>query len=150
MYLENIPKRKNRIKKGKRVGRGYGSGVGGHTVGRGTKGQKSRSGHKSLVAFEGGNVPFYRRMPKYKGFKSKSNKKVQVFNVDFLSENFKSDDKVTVDVLQKKGLVKKNTTEVKILGRGDITKKITVEGINISPTAKEKIEKAGGIIKNSF
>ncbi|NCA93169.1 hypothetical protein EOM82_08040, partial [bacterium] len=54
--------------KAKRIGRGYGSGVGGHTVGRGAKGQKSRSGHKSLVMFEGGNVPFYKRMPKYKGF----------------------------------------------------------------------------------
>ena len=68
MYLENIPKRNNRIMKGKRLGRGYGSGVGGHTVGRGTKGQKSRTGHKSLEFFEGGNVAFFRRMPKYRGF----------------------------------------------------------------------------------
>ena len=57
MYLEDIPKRKNRKMKGKRLGRGYGSGVGGHTSTRGTKGQKSRAGHKSLVFFEGGNVP---------------------------------------------------------------------------------------------
>ena len=71
MELEKIALRKNRIKKAKRLGRGYGSGVGGHTVGRGTKGQKSRSGHKSLQFFEGGNVPFFRRMPKYKGFNNK-------------------------------------------------------------------------------
>jgi len=69
MYLESIPVRKNRKKNSKRLGRGYGSGVGGHTSTRGSKGQKSRSGHKSLVFFEGGNVPFFRRMPKFAGFK---------------------------------------------------------------------------------
>jgi large subunit ribosomal protein L15 len=147
MYLENIPKRKNRIKKAKRLGRGYGSGVGGHTVGRGTKGQKSRSGHKSLVAFEGGNVPFYRRMPKYNGFKSKSNIKTQVINIDTVAENFKSGDKVTPEILKEKGLVKKNSTEIKILGRGEISKKVSIEGILMSPVAEEKIVKAGGSVK---
>ena len=69
MYLHSLPKRNNRKEKAKRIGRGYGTGVGGHTVGRGMKGQKSRSGHKSLVGFEGGQTPFFRRMPKFMGFK---------------------------------------------------------------------------------
>jgi large subunit ribosomal protein L15 len=147
MYLENIPKRKNRKMKAKRLGRGYGSGVGGHTVGRGTKGQKSRTGHKSLVAFEGGNVPFFRRMPKLKGFKSRSKINTQVVNVATISKNFKSGEKITVEKLKEKGFIRKNAQEVKILGKGDITKKVSIEGIKISPSAKEKIEKAGGSVK---
>jgi large subunit ribosomal protein L15 len=147
MYLENIAKRKKRVMKGKRIGRGYGSGVGGHTSGRGMKGQKSRSGHKSLVAFEGGNVPFYRRMPKYKGFKSRSKENTQVLNLETITENFKADEKVTEESLKAKGLVKKNATTIKILGHGEIDKKITVEGLKVSANAAEKIEKSGGSVK---
>jgi large subunit ribosomal protein L15 len=147
MYLENISKRKKRIKKAKRLGRGYGSGVGGHTVGRGTKGQKSRTGHKSLVAFEGGNVPFFRRIPKLKGFKSRSKVNTQVVNVGTISKNFKSGEKITVEKLKERGFIRKNAQEVKILGKGDITKKIAIEGIKMSPSAQEKIEKAGGSVK---
>jgi large subunit ribosomal protein L15 len=147
MYLESIPKRKNRIKKGKRLGRGYGSGVGGHTVGRGTKGQKSRTGHKSLVGFEGGNVPFFRRIPKLKGFKSRSKVNTQVVNVGTISKHFRSGDNITVEKLKEKGLIRKSAKEVKILGKGDITKKVSIEDIKMSPSAKEKIEKAGGSIK---
>ena len=147
MYLESIAKRKNRKKKGKRLGRGYGSGVGGHTVGRGTKGQKSRTGHKSLVAFEGGNVPFYKRMPKYKGFKSISKINTQVINVDTLAENFRKGAKVNAEVLKEKGLVRKNAKNIKILGRGEIEKNLIIEDLKVSPTALEKIEKAGGSVK---
>lgn len=147
MYLENIPKRKDRIKKAKRLGRGYGSGVGGHTVGRGTKGQKSRSGHKSLVAFEGGDVPFFRRMPKLKGFKSRSKINTQVINIGTISKNFKSGEKITVEKLKERGFIRKGAQEVKVLGKGEITKKISIEGIKMSPSAKEKIEKAGGSVK---
>lgn len=147
MYSESISKRKGRKNKAKRLGRGYGSGVGGHTVGRGMKGQKSRSGHKSLVGFEGGNVPFFRRIPKYGGFKSRSRVNTQVVNVGTLSDHFKSGAKVTVDTLKETGLVRKNAQEVKVLGKGEITKKITIEGIKISPAAREKVEKAGGSVK---
>jgi len=147
MYLENIPERKNRIKKGKRLGRGYGSGVGGHTVGRGTKGQKSRAGHKSLVAFEGGNVPFFRRMPKLKGFKSRSKVNTQVVNVGTISEHFKSGEKITEEKLKEKGLIRKGAQEIKVLGKGEINKKIEIEGLEMSPSAKEKVEKAGGSVK---
>lgn len=147
MYLENIPKRKDRKRKAKRLGRGYGSGVGGHTVGRGSKGQKSRSGHKSLVGFEGGNVPFYRRIPKNKGFKSRSTVNTQVVNVATISDNFKSGEKITMDTLKERGLIRKNAQEVKVLAKGEITKKVNIEGVKISPAARDKVEKAGGSVK---
>ncbi len=147
MYLENIPKRNNRTMKGKRIGRGYGSGVGGHTVGRGTKGQKSRTGHKSLVFFEGGNVAFFRRMPKYKGFNQSRKIENDVVNIDTLEKNYKSGDIVTLDSLKEKGIVKKGSQNVKILGKGELKNKLTVEGIILSSSAKTKIEKAGGTIK---
>lgn len=147
MYLDSVPKRKNRKGKRKRLGRGYGSGVGGHTVGRGMKGQKSRTGHKSLVGFEGGNVPFFRRMPKLKGFKSRSKIDTQVVNVGTISEHFKSGEKITEDKLKERGLIRKRAKDIKILGKGEINKKIEIEGVKMSPSAREKIEKAGGSVK---
>lgn len=147
MKLESIPRRKNRIMPSKRIGRGYGSGVGGHTVGRGTKGQNSRAGHKSTRFFEGGNVPFFRRMPKYKGFNPRSKVVAQAVNLDLLDKEFKNGDVVTLEILVDKGLIRKNSKAVKILAKGEITKKLVIEGINISQSAIEKIEKAGGSIK---
>jgi large subunit ribosomal protein L15 len=147
MYLESITKRKNKTDKSKRKGRGYGSGVGGHTVGRGMKGQKSRSGHKSLVFFEGGNTPFYRRMPKFRGFNKADHISNEVVNVMALEENFKDGDTVTLESLIEKKLVKRNAENVKILGEGEITKKLVVENIKVSSTAVTKIEKAGGTVK---
>ncbi|MDD3474734.1 MAG: 50S ribosomal protein L15 [Candidatus Dojkabacteria bacterium] len=147
MYLHSLPKRKNRVEKAKRIGRGYGSGVGGHTVGRGTKGQKSRSGHKSLVGFEGGQTPFFRRMPKYMGFKPINRIENVVVNLDILSENYKTGEEVNLESLVSKGLIKKGAKSVKILGSGDIKKKLEIEGLLISKTAQEKIIKAGGSIK---
>ncbi len=147
MYLENIPKRNNRKSKGKRVGRGYGSGVGGHTSTRGSKGQKSRSGHKSLVFFEGGNVPFFRRMPKFAGFNRTNKVEATVINLDILEKNFKDGDSVSLETLKKKALIAQRTTSVKILGDGNLTKKITIENLPTSQSAEEKIQKAGGLIK---
>ena len=147
MYLESIPKRKKRIGKAKRIGRGYGSGVGGHTSTRGMKGQKSRAGHKSLLFFEGGNVPFFRRMPKSRGFNQPNKVEATAINLNTLEENFKAGELVTVDSLKEKALIAKRTVSVKILGSGDISKKIVIEGIPASQTAKEKVEKAGGTIK---
>jgi len=147
MYLDSIPKRKNRKKKGKRLGRGYGSGVGGHTANRGMKGQKSRSGHKSLVMFEGGNVPFFKRIPKYRGFKKIDKKIYTAVNIDVLNDNFKSGEIVSLGNLKKKGLIAQRTQYVKILGLGKIKKKLTISKLPISKSAQEKIEKAGGTIK---
>ncbi|HNW32868.1 MAG TPA: 50S ribosomal protein L15 [Candidatus Dojkabacteria bacterium] len=147
MKLNSIPKRKNRVMPGKRIGRGYGSGVGGHTVGRGTKGQKSRAGHKSTRFFEGGNVPFFRRMPKYKGFNQSQKVEAQAVNLEVLDKEFKDGDLVNLESLVSKGIARKNSKVVKILGKGEITKKLKVEGLKISESAIEKIKKAGGSIK---
>ena len=147
MQLDSIPRRKNRKGKAKRLGRGYGSGVGGHTATRGSKGQKSRAGHKSLLFFEGGNVPFFRRMPKKKGFNKFDKVEATAINLDILESNFKAGETVTVDSLKKKALIAKRTLSVKILGSGDISKEILIEGIPASETAKEKVLKAGGTIK---
>lgn len=147
MYLDNIPKRTNRVKKGKRLGRGYGSGVGGHTSTRGSKGQKSRSGHKSLIFFEGGNVPFYRRMPKFAGFNRAKKVVNTAINLDILQKNFKDGEEVSLETLKKKALISVSTTAVKILGNGVIDKKVIVTGLPASESAKAKIQKAGGSIK---
>ena len=147
MKLNSIPKRKNRVMPGKRIGRGYGSGVGGHTVGRGTKGQKSRAGHKSTRFFEGGNVPFFRRMPKYKGFNQPQKVEAQAVNLEVLDKEFKDGDLVNLESLVSKGIARNNSKVVKILGKGEITKKLKVEGLKISESAIEKIKKAGGSIK---
>lgn len=147
MYLHDLPKRKNKKEKGKRIGRGYGSGVGGHTVGRGTKGQKSRAGHKSLVGFEGGQTPFFRRMPKFMGFKPVNKVENVAVNLDVVSDNYKSGETVSLESLKSKGLIGKNVENVKILGMGEIKKKITIKSLPMSKTAEEKIIEAGGTIK---
>jgi large subunit ribosomal protein L15 len=147
MKLHNLPKRKKRKEKRKRVGRGMGSGVGGHVVGRGMKGQLSRSGHKSMLLFEGGNVPFYRKVPKAKGFKKVDKVEYQPINLYTLQEEFKSGDKVNIEALRDKGLVRKRTKYVKILGGGEIKKKLTIEGLAMSKSARKKIEEANGTIK---
>ena len=147
MHLEGIPKRNKRIGKAKRLGRGYGSGVGGHTATRGMKGQKSRAGHKSLLFFEGGNVPFFRRMPKKKGFNQTNKIEATAINLDILNENFKSGEVVSIESLKEKALIAQRTPAVKILGSGDISKKIVIDGIPASQSAKEKVLKAGGTIK---
>ena len=147
MFLEKIPKRKNRKKKAKRIGRGYGSGTGGHTVGRGTKGQKSRSGHKSTLFFEGGNVPFFRRIPKYRGFNKPDKVEYDAVNVGTLNEEFKASEEVSLETLKEKGLIRKRSSHVKILGSGDISKKLKIVGLPLSETAREKIVAAGGSVK---
>jgi large subunit ribosomal protein L15 len=86
-------------------------------------------------------------MPKYKGFNVPIKSGKQAINVDTLSNNFKSGEKVNLEALKEKGLIKKNTKEVKVLGRGDVKKKLTIEELKISPVAVEKIEKAGGNVK---
>jgi len=129
-------------KKPKRVGRGDGSGHG-TTSGRGTKGQLSRSGGKTRIGFEGGQMPLQRRLPHLKGFKN--NRKV-VFNAVNLSmlESFKDGSTVDYKALLKKGLISKEGNPVKILGSGDIKKKLNIKANGFSKSAKEKIEKAGG------
>lgn len=130
----------------KRLGRGYGSGVGGHTVGRGQKGQKSRSGHKSVIFFEGGNRPFFSRVPKFPGFNSKA-ERYEAVNVGTLDKEYKDGESVTLENLKEKGLVRKRVSLVKVLGNGDLTKKLNIVGLPLSKSAKEKLDKAGGVVK---
>lgn len=128
-------------KKVKRLGRGPGSGLG-KTSGRGQKGQKSRSGAGIARGFEGGQMPIQRRLPK-RGFKNPFRKTFVVINVTEL-DAFEDGTVVDPALLMERGLIKKSGDGVKILGKGDLTKKLTIRAHAISEGAREKIEKAGG------
>ena len=125
----------------KRLGRGVGSGLG-KTSGKGHKGAKARSGGGKRPGFEGGQMPLYRRVPK-KGFTNIFGTEYAVVNVEAL-EAFENDSVVTVEDLVNAGIVKKTLDGVKILGNGDLTKKLTVQANKFTATAKEKIEALGG------
>lgn len=146
--LNNLKSPKQNTKK-KRIGRGYGSGKGGHTTGSGQKGQKSRSGYSQpRPFFEGGAMPLPRRVPKLKGFtrsRLKSKTKNVVISLDMLNE-LKDGTAVNQENVRELGLVtsKSKSIEIKVLSKGTISKKITLEGIKVSKTAKIAIEKAGG------
>lgn len=123
-----------------RRGRGHGSGNG-KTAGKGHKGQKARSG-EPRPGFEGGQMPLYRRLPK-RGFKNRNTKEIVGINVDAL-ERFENDTVVTVETLLETGIVKNPRDGVKILGNGELTKKLTVKVDAFSEGAKAKIEAVGG------
>lgn len=123
-----------------RRGRGHGSGNG-KTAGKGHKGQKARSG-APRPGFEGGQMPLYRRLPK-RGFKNRNTKEIVGINVDAL-ERFENDTIVTVETLLETGIVKNPRDGVKILGNGELTKKLTVKVDAFSEGAKAKIEAVGG------
>ena len=123
-----------------RRGRGHGSGNG-KTAGKGHKGQKARSG-APRPGFEGGQMPLYRRLPK-RGFKCINSKTIVGINVSAL-EVFDNDAVVSVETLLEKGIVKNPRDGVKILGNGELTKKLTVQANAFSASAKEKIEALGG------
>jgi large subunit ribosomal protein L15 len=141
--LHRLPTIKRRPKK--RVGRGYGSGKGGHTVGRGQKGQKTRS--KIKLGFEGGQLPLYRRLPHKRGFKRAFREEVAALNVGRLKD-FAAGEIITPSKLREAGLFKTIPRGgVKLLGQGEIKKKLTVKGFKLSKTAAEKIIKAGGKVE---
>jgi ribosomal protein L15, bacterial/organelle len=125
----------------KRIGRGLGSGTG-KTAGKGNKGQNARSGGGVAIGFEGGQTPFFKRMPK-RGFTNYTRKEYAVVNVEELN---KFDDGVTVDytALKAAGLVKKHLDGVKVLGDGKLEKKLTVKAEKFSKSAQKAIEEAGG------
>ena len=124
-----------------RKGRGTGSGNG-KTAGRGHKGQKSRSGYGGKIGFEGGQMPLFRRLPK-RGFTNRNTKDIVAINVSLLNV-FEDGTEVTVSALQSKGLVSNPRDGIKILGQGDIKKKLIVRVNRYSKAAIEKIEAAGG------
>lgn len=126
----------------KRIGRGAGSGQG-KTAGKGHKGQKARAGRGMRPGFEGGQMPLQRRVPK-RGFNNIFAKEITGVNVSALDKAFNDGETVTVDALIAKGLVKKALDGVKILGNGEISKKLTVQVNAYSESAKQKIEAVGG------
>ena len=126
-----------------RRGRGHGSGNG-KTAGKGHKGQKARSG-APRPGFEGGQMPLYRRLPK-RGFKCRNSKEIVAINVDVLNR-FDQDSVVTVASLIEAGVVKNPRDGVKILGNGELTKRLTVSVDAVSKAAAEKIEAAGGKVE---
>jgi len=129
----------------KKVGRGMGSGLG-KTSGKGHKGQNARSGGGVRPGFEGGQMPLFRRVSR-RGFKNYPFKVTfAVVNVADLEQKFENDETVTWEALVERNLIKAKDVLVKILGNGELTKKLTVEMLNMSASAKEKIEKAGGKI----
>lgn len=129
----------------KRLGIGESSGKG-KTSGKGHKGQKARSGGSIRLGFEGGQMPIYRRLPK-RGFNNKAFKTLYgVVNLDSLEKHFSNGDVVNEEALRKIGLVNGRFDGVKILGRGEITKSLTLVVDEVSAIAREKIEKAGGSV----
>ena len=147
--LHNIRPKPGSRRPRKRIGRGEGSGIG-KTSGRGHKGAGSRSGSKRKVAYEGGQNPIHMRMRKLRGPNKKMSMPFEKFrtrtqpvNLSDLDARFKANDEVTPESLRKAGLAKRRDP-VKILARGEISKKLTVKAHAFSAQAKEKIEAAGG------
>ena len=142
MDLSNLkPAERSKFSK-KRVGRGQGSGNG-VQAGRGHKGAKSRSGFKFKRGFEGGQMPLHRRIPK-RGFHNIFRVEYAVVNLDTLGEVFDAGSEVTPEVLRERGLVRHATAPVKVLGRGEFNKKLTVRAHKFSGSAAQKISAAGG------
>jgi large subunit ribosomal protein L15 len=143
MRLHNIKPNPGAKHRRKRLGIGESSGKG-KTSGKGHKGQKARSGGSIRLGFEGGQMPLYRRLPK-RGFNNKEFKMFYgVVNLDSLEKTFAAGDTINEETLRKSGLVNGRFDGVKVLGRGELTKALTVEVDEISETARTKIEKAGG------
>lgn len=140
--LSDLKPNRGATKKRKRIGRGMGSGHG-QTAGKGVKGQKARTGHHGArIGFEGGQMPMQRRLPK-RGFKNPFRKEAFAINVGALSERF-PEGVVDVDAMKSAGMVPRTAPRVKVLGEGDVTKKLTVRAHAFSETAKTKLTQAGG------
>ena len=144
-FMLHAPQVANRPKR--RVGRGSSSGLG-STAGKGNKGQQSRSGSAvPYVGFEGGQMPLYRRIARRGFSNARFKKEFSIFNLKQLEEKYADGETVNRESLKAKGLLSKNKTLIKILGDGDITKKLNIDVDKVSASAKEKIEKVGGSVK---
>ena len=141
MKLHELSPAFGSVKEAKRIGRGHGSGNG-KTAGKGHKGQKARAGHGMRPGFEGGQMPLQRRVPK-RGFNNIFAEEVYAINVSALNV-FEDGAVVDAAALADKGILKKASYPVKVLGKGEITKKLTVKLNAFSATAAEKIAAAGG------
>ena len=144
MSLHEIHENITRHKKPTRVGRGLGSGQG-KTSGKGHKGQRARAGWKASPVFQGGGMPLVRRVPK-RGFTNSFALRIAAVNVGDLESIFSAGDAVTPQSLVERGLIKVRHDLIKVLGDGELTKKLSISAHRFSGSAKEKIEKAGGSI----
>lgn len=136
-----------KVAKPAKTRKGQGNGSKGTFAGRGKNGQNCRAGGGVRLGFEGGQSGLLMRMPKLRGFKNPNRVETQIVNLDKLELAFSDGSDVNVLTLIDAGLTRKNNAKVKILGEGEITKKLNVEGVLISKTAKAAIEKAGGTVK---
>src|ERR671916_97915 len=151
--LHSLKPNKGARKPRKRVGRGEGSN-GGKTAGRGHKGAGARAGNKDRTRFEGGQMPLHMRMRKLRGPTKKMSMPFEPFrthtqpvNLDDLEARFDDGAEVTLETLREKGLAKRKGVAVKVLGRGELNKKLTVHAHKFSATARERIEAAGGTVQ---
>lgn len=145
MNLNDLKPVKGSVRKKKRMGIGIAAGQG-KTAGRGTKGQGARRGGGKGPYFEGGQLPLVRRLPFKRGFTNLFRIEYQEVNVDSLEERFAAGDSVNGATLVEKGLVRDADKPVKILGRGELSKKLDVSAHGFTKSAQEKIEKAGGSV----
>ncbi|MCK4393695.1 50S ribosomal protein L15 [Candidatus Bipolaricaulota bacterium] len=146
MKLEDLRPTKGSVHKRKRVGRGYGSGRGGHESGRGTKGQNSRSGGGVRLGYEGGQTPIWMRFPK-RGFHNYTRVKYACVNLDAIESRFPAQAEVTLQRLREMNLVKGSEARLKVLGRGELSKPLTVRAHRFTHAARRKIEQAGGKVE---
>jgi len=149
MKLNELRDNPGATKRRKRVGRGPGSGMG-KTAGRGIKGQKSRSG-VAIAGYEGGQMPLYQRLPK-RGFNKPNRKKFAVVNLGLIqkfvdAKKIDAKTAITEDVLVESGLVRRKLDGIRVLAKGDVTAKLTIEVTGASKSAVEAVEKAGGSLK---
>lgn len=145
MKLNEIRPARGAVRERKRVGRGSGSGTGG-TAGRGNKGEQARSGSPKRKAFEGGQMQLTRRLPKF-GFKNPFRVEFQVVNVRLLEQRFGEGDLVDAAALFERGVLQKKAAPVKVLGDGELHKKLVVRVNAVSASARKKIEAAGGKVE---
>ena len=145
-YLSNIPAPAGANTKPRRKGRGVGSGLG-KTAGKGQKGQKARHpGNFGKMAFQGGQTPIQRRLPK-RGFRNPFAVETSAVNLNLLARRFEASATVDVEALKAAGLIERSATRVKVLGTGEIDRALTLRVHAISAGAREKVEKAGGKVE---
>ncbi len=130
----------------KRVGRGFGSGKGGHTAGRGTKGQKSRNGGGTALWFEGGQLPLIKRMPMWRG-KGRFNVVRPTAEITLTDIQNMSSDSISLDTLKLEKVIDHRFKKAKVINTGTLSKKVTLKGLRVSKGARVAIEKAGGQIE---
>jgi large subunit ribosomal protein L15 len=145
MNLSDLKPSEGSTKNKKRVGRGHGTGQG-TQAGRGHKGAQSRSGYKFKRGFEGGQMPLHRRVPK-RGFHNPFRTEYAVVNLDVLADRFEAGTVITPDLLRERGLIHSVRQPIKVLARGDVSKKLTVQAHKFSGKAAEKIAAAGGTVE---